>query len=134
MKFIGYEILKNGGAHNVVKYSLVFELSNFFGSKYIGVLVDSPIQGFGSAKYEKVIFNSSLDLVLEILGMNRGQIQEKNCGDQKIIYSSYNRGDASQLPYGYAGKNFNVVSEQVMDEVAKANTKAKGRVCENDHY
>ena len=66
--------------------------------------------------------------------MDRSQIQDKNCGDQKMIYSSYNRGDASQLPYGYAGKNFNVVSEQVMDEIAKANTKSKGRVCENDHY
>ena len=32
-----------------------------------------------------------------------------NCGDQKHLYSYYNRGEDSQLPYQYAGKNFNTV-------------------------
>ena len=95
----------------MVKYRLVFELGNYLGNKYIGVTVDSPIQGFGSAKYDKLIFNSNLDLVLEIVGINRSQIKDYNCGDQKMFYSYYNRGDSSQLPYGYAGKNFNIVSD-----------------------
>lgn len=30
-----------------------------------------------------------------------------------MYYSYYNRGDGSQLPYGYAGKNLNVVSEAI---------------------
>lgn len=58
-----------------------------------------------------MIFNSNLDLVLEIIGLTRNNIRDTNCGDQKMIFSYYNRGNASQLPYGYAGKNFNVVSE-----------------------
>lgn len=70
-KLIGFNINTQGGANNVIRYSIIFELSNAFGSKYIGVLVDSPIQGFGSAKYEKLIFHSDLNLVLEVIGLNR---------------------------------------------------------------
>lgn len=90
---------------------MVFEISNTFGMKYIGVVVDSPIQGFGSAKYEKLIFNSNLDLVLEIVGLSRQSIKDYNCGDLKLFYSYYNRGDGSQIPYSYAGKNFNIVNQ-----------------------
>lgn len=64
--------------------------------------------------------NSDLNLVLEIIGLSRNDIADKNCGDQKMYYSYYNRGDGSQLPYGYAGKNLNVVSEAIQDEVFKA--------------
>lgn len=80
-------------------------------TKYIGVLVDSPIQGIGSAKYEKLILNQNLDLVLEIIGLSRNDIQEIHCGDQKMFYSYFNRGKNSQLPYAYAGRNFNEVSQ-----------------------
>lgn len=118
----------------MVRYSIVFELTNYLGSKYIGLVVDSPIQGFGSAKYEKLIFNNNLDLVLEIIGLSRNQIRDYNCGDQKMLFSYYNRGDASQLPYNFAGKNFNVVSEQILNEVGKATKRTKGRECSNEHY
>lgn len=82
-------------AFNSIKYHIVFETSNYSSTKYIGVLVDSPIQGLGSAKYEKLILNHNLDLVLEIIGLSRNDIQEFNCGDQKMIYSHFNRGKDS---------------------------------------
>lgn len=94
-------------AFNSIKYHLVFNVSNYSGSKYIGVVVDSPIQGLGSAKYEKFIFNKNLELVLEIVGLSRSDLNNYNCGDQKLFYSYYNRADGSQLPYAYAGRNFN---------------------------
>lgn len=119
-KLIGYSINTKGSANNVTRYTMVFEISNTFGLKYIGVVVDSPIQGFGSAKYEKLIFNANLDLVLEIVGLTRSAIKEFNCGDLKLYYSYYNRGDSSQIPYLYAGKNFNVVNQSVQDELANA--------------
>jgi len=52
-----------------------------------------------------------LNLVLEIIGLSRSAIKEYQCGDHKLYYSYYNRGDSSQLPYQYAGKNFNIVNE-----------------------
>lgn len=58
----------------------------------------------------KFIFNNNLDLVLEIVGFSRAEVKDYNCGDQKLYYSYFNRGDGSQLPYGYAGKNYNEVS------------------------
>lgn len=78
--------------------------------------------------------NSNLDLVIEIIGLSRADISEKNCGDHKLYYSYYNRGDGSQLPYGYAGKNFNVVSDAIQDEIYKAQKSSKGRQCTNDNY
>lgn len=66
--------------------------------------------------------------------MNRSQIKDFNCGDQKLYYSYYNRGDSSQIPYQYAGKNFNIVNEQVQDELAKAQKSSYGRKCANTNY
>lgn len=104
------------------------------GSKYIGVLVDSSIQGLGSAKYEKFILNSDLDLVLEIVGLEKSDLTSFNCGDQKLYYSYYGRASDSQLPYAYAGRNFNQVSKEIQQEVANASKKTDGRTCSDDHY
>ena len=43
VKLVAFNLETKGGAYNVVKYRLVFELGNYLGSKYIGVQVDSPI-------------------------------------------------------------------------------------------
>lgn len=91
-KLIAYKKITEGAAYNSIDYILLFQLENYFGSKYIGVVVNSPIQGFGSAKYNKFILNSNLNLVLEVIGLNRNEIKETTCGDQKLIYSYYNRG------------------------------------------
>lgn len=36
-KIIGYDLVKTGGSYNVIKYKLLFELTNPLGTKYIGV-------------------------------------------------------------------------------------------------
>lgn len=61
-------------AFNSIKYHIVFETSNYSSTKYIGLIVDSPIQGLGSAKYEKFVLNHDLDLVLEIVGLDRNDL------------------------------------------------------------
>lgn len=88
---IAFKKNNSKAAFNSIKYQLVFEVSNYSGSKFIGVVVDSSIQGLGSAKYEKLIFNKNLDLVLEIVGLSRTDVNDFNCGDQKLYYSYYNR-------------------------------------------
>lgn len=40
-----------------------------------------------------------------------------NCGDQKLIYSYYNRAETSQIPYNYAGKNYNTVQDAILDQI-----------------
>lgn len=57
-----------------------------------------------------------------------------NCGDQKLYYSYYGRASDSQLPYAYAGRNFNQVSKEIQQEVANAQKKTDGRTCSDDHY
>ena len=57
-----------------------------------------------------------------------------NCGDQKHIYSYYNRGEDSQIPYQYAGKNFNTVQDALLDEIAKATKGSDKRQCKNSSY
>ncbi len=40
---IGFDIDAKGGAYNVVRYRIIYELGNYLGNKYIGLTVDSPI-------------------------------------------------------------------------------------------
>jgi len=42
VKLIAFKVDSKGGAYNIVRYSIVYELGNYLGSKYIGLLVDSP--------------------------------------------------------------------------------------------
>lgn len=42
-KIIGYKRDSEGGAYNTIRYRLLYELTNYFGSKYIGVVVETPI-------------------------------------------------------------------------------------------
>ena len=121
-------------AFNSIVYRMVFELANYGGSKFIGVVVDSSIQGLGSAKYQKLILNKNLDLVLDVIGLTRAELNQFNCGDQKLYYSYYNRAGDSQIPYAYAGKNFNQVSAEIQQEIVNAQKKGDGRTCSNDHY
>jgi hypothetical protein len=94
---------------------LIFELSNYSGSKYIGIQVDSPINGLANAKYQRFLLHKDLDVILGIMGLGKSDLNEYNCGDYKLFFSYYNRADSSQLPYGYAGKNYNTVSKEVLD-------------------
>lgn len=60
----------------------------------------------GQAKYLKFILSTKLDTVLEVVGFPQGSLGEKNCGDLKLIYSFYDRGSGSVIPYDYPGKNY----------------------------
>lgn len=51
-----------------------------------------------------------------------------------MFYSYYNRGDGGDLPYGYAGKNFNTISDAILKEIASNNGGNKGKKCTNSHY
>ena len=51
-----------------------------------------------------------------------------------MIYSYYNRGQNSQIPYNYAGKNYNTVQEALLDEINAANQGNGKRQCRNSNY
>ena len=50
-----------------------------------------------------------------------------------MIYSYYNRGEGG-LPYGYAGKNFNTVSEKILEQINNSNKNDGSKKCSNSHY
>jgi len=52
---------------NIICYKMIFELNNPNGSKYVGVEVDSPIQGLGNATYKRMIIHNDLQMVKSIL-------------------------------------------------------------------
>lgn len=66
---------------NSITYKMMWELSHFGGSKYIGVEVDAPIQGLGNATYNKFILNSDMELVKAVLGEPNWDLDSINCGD-----------------------------------------------------
>lgn len=115
VNFLGYKRNTSNANKNSIVYKFLFELSNFGGSKYIGVEVDAPIQGLGNASYNRFILNADLNLVKAVLGEASWNLSERlNCGDQKLFYSYYNRDGSNQLGYSYAGRNYNTVSEALL--------------------
>ena len=57
-----------------------------------------------------------------------------NCGDQKLLYSYFNRDGSNELGYSYAGRNYNTVSDFLLNQIAAANAGSEGRVCSNKNY
>jgi hypothetical protein len=136
VQFLGFKRDPSKANVNHICYKLVFSLSHFGGKKYIGVELDAPIQGLGNASYKKMILNSDLDLVKKILGETKWDLSSEkiNCGDQKLFYSFFNRGNTNNLGYSYAGQNQNTVSPFLLSQIAKANSASSGKVCSNAHY
>ena len=119
---------------NSIVYKFVFEASHFGGSKYIGVEVDTSIEGMGNAKYNRFILHRKLETVKAVLGI--GDVDTTNnysCGDLKYFYTYYNRGN-SGLPYNYAGNNGNTVSDYMLQQIAEENQVNTDKVCSNKHY
>lgn len=78
---------------NSIVYKFIWEISHYGGKKYIGVEVDSPIQGLANATYNKFIIHVDPKMVQKILKIDDANVDYGiNCGDQKLIYSYYNRG------------------------------------------
>ncbi len=135
VKYLCYHKNTSKSAANSIIYRFIFELSNYGGSKYVGVEVDSSNTGLGNAQYNRFILHRDLEVVKKTLGVP-GLVCEPalTCGDQKLIFSYYNRDSTSEIPGDYAGKNYNTVSDYILNQIHKANTPSTGKVCNNDHY
>jgi len=82
-----------------------------------------------------MILNADIELVKDILGEKSWKLDDKiNCGDQKLFYSYFNRGNSNELGYGYAGRNGNTISPFLLNQIAAANTTQSGKVCSNSNY
>ena len=135
IQYYGYQQDTTRATLNSIVYKLMWEVSHYGGKKYIGVEVDSPIQGLANATYNRFIIHHDASLVQKILKIDDANVNcGINCGDQKLIYSYYNRGENSQIPYNYAGKNYNTVQEALLDEINSANQGNGKRQCRNSNY
>lgn len=63
-----------------------------------------------------MIINDDLDLVKNILGKDDWECDDRiNCGDLKLLYSYNNRDSSSELGYSYAGRNYNTISDFLLN-------------------
>lgn len=61
---------------------MVWEIEHYGGKRYIGVEVDSPIQGLGNATYNRVIVHGDINMVKNLLKMKDENLNcGINCGD-----------------------------------------------------
>lgn len=135
VKYLCYHKNTTKAPANSVLYRFIFELSNYGGAKYVGVEVDSSNAGMASAQYNRFILHRDLEVVKKTLGVP-GLVCRPTltCGDQKLLYSFYNRDSSSQVGGDYAGKNMNTVSDYILNQIAKENTPSNRKVCKNENY
>ncbi len=135
VEYLCYHKNTSKAASNSVLYRLIFKLSNYNNTKYIGVELDSGIQGLANAQYNRVILHQDLDLVKKVLGVEKLACKPQLvCGDQKMLYSYYNRDSSSQLNYPYAGNNYNTVQDYLLNQIDRENNPNYKRVCTSAHY
>ncbi len=135
VKYLGLKRLAEESKKNHICYKMVFKLENPKGHKYIGIEVDAPIQGLGNATYKRMIIHKDLIMVKKILKETNWDLTKAlQCGDQKLMYSYFNRGESNPLGYNYAGKNNNTVSDTLLAEIHAANSQSSARNCSNNHY
>ena len=95
-------------------YRVVFSISDYNGSKYVGVeLAVSPF-GIGGVKINRFLLTGSLSLIKSTFDQNITDGASINCGDLKLIYSS---GSAAQNI-----DNVNTVGLDILNSQAPVST------------
>ena len=67
---------------------MLFQLSDYSGVKYLGLLFRTSGQRLGSTTFEKVLMNQNIRLVLDVLDLDIKYCElDIGCGDLKNVYS-----------------------------------------------
>lgn len=86
-------------------YKIAFALTDYFGTKYIGVDFSLSPFGIGSIMINRFILTKNLTSIGALIDPLILGTATLTCGDQKYVYSSYGKSPTSPLPYSYPGRN-----------------------------
>lgn len=88
-------------------HTMVFKMTDYGTTWFLGLKLDNHTSGIGSAKFLKVILNTNLQIVSKVLGLaaNSQFDQGFKCGDLKMIFSSFGNDGGSIGSHPGANRN-----------------------------
>lgn len=116
-------------------YRMVFTITDYYGTKFIGMeFVVFPF-GIGSVRINRFIFSQQFAAVKNFIDNNINPTNTISCGDLKFVYSSFGNDPTNDLDYLFAGRNQNsaglAILNQLNSNVAKPNIT---RTCVSYNY
>ena len=117
---------------------LIFEINSYSGKMYLAAELEAGSNSIGGTRFNKFMMSKDLGKVgsaFSIANIAAATDNVFNCGDLKYIYSSYGRGNSSQLSYLFPGRNQNRASQSILDRLrTQKPQKPKRRLCVTMNY
>jgi len=102
---------------NISNYRLVFSVTDYNGTKFIGVDLDQSPFGIGSVKINKFLLTGDAARIRQFIDPNFTNKVTFTCGDQKYVYSSFGNDPTAQFDYLFPGRNQNSAGLNVLNNL-----------------
>ena len=116
---------------------MVFEITTYYGKKYLAVEVVTANNGMGSIRINRFMMTSELSKLgslFSIANITTVVTSDYSCGDQKFVYSSYGNDPTTPLDYVYPGRNYNSASKFILKALDDQSKKPRIRNCVTKNF
>ena len=135
VKYIHFSSIPSATVPGQVTYKLVFSITDYNGTKYLGLEVLVSPFGIGSVRIVKFLLTKSIDAIKNAIDSTVDESNTFQCGDLKFVYSSFGNDPTAKLKYLHPGRNQNSAKLALLNQLNKTTAKdVKRRVCANINY
>ena len=134
-KYIFYNKIASVAVPGQATYQLAFNITDYNGTRFLGVdLTISPF-GIGSVKINKFILTKSLAVLKQAINASIVDTSTISCGDLKFVYSSFGNDPTADLNYVWPGRNYNSGGLHILNELNQTTAKpSNNKVCTTSHF
>lgn len=120
---------------NVNTFRLVFSITDYNSTKFVGVEISQSPFGIGSVKIERFLLAMDMLAVRRFIAPRLTDAATFSCGDLKYVYSSFGNSLAPALDYAYPGNNNNTAGLNVLNSLSSGGGKpTASRTCVTANY
>ena len=135
VKYVYYKKIASTQIPGQFLYNLVFSITDYYATKYMGIqLLVSPA-GIDSARITKYIFTADLAKIRYVIGPDIDDITQKTCGDLKFVYTTSRLNGIVDVAEIYADSSKKYLGLSRLNTIGNSNKTFKSKkVCITANY
>lgn len=124
VKYLYSNQTSTGATNGQIVFRLAFSITDYNGTKFIGVELASSPFGIGGITINKFLLSSNVAVLTRFIDPAITATTSITCGDLKFVYSSYGNDSSTPLDYNYIGRNRTSAGLNVLNNLNQNNSNA----------
>ena len=130
IKYIHYTVTASANVPGQNNYKLAFSITDYNGTRYLGIDATISPFGIGGVTINKFILTKNIAVLKQVVGNTVNENNSYQCGDLKLVYSSYGNDPTPDLNSVYPGRNYNSAGLSILNQLNQTTAQsAKNKVC-----